>query len=621
MLLFCPADERIEFRIWLTAWLRQGLCGAKPRIAGSATGLLIQVASLLIESNMNPFPSLQKHPSTYITALIGLPSSKMQIAFTPGSTILKSQDHDYAHFYHAFVCSDPIAEESIMRKKWLPAALVVLCAAPGILAINSRIRGTCRCRTDIHRKKGGKFIRMRFLTVFALLFAGAWQQAGSMSGLAVSSCQAPGSPCRTNGDARFDYGTIVKFTIQNDVVIRCDTIYKAYQATYPHLNLQGTKCAFIRRSIGQSGADHSANDIYSHLSILDLAVGTVTDIDSFFTWEFHTTQGGQLYYGIDWAANDYIYYVKQIKWSYSGDGPAAEVWKVKYNDPSTKALVYQYYDVKTFAVSLDATRAGITDITNNEFHCLPHAFPPAVNPTKNGWDSRVWVGCGTYISPSGKYHHHFFGGGHEAWRINTWNPPNELLASVDVSSGDFPAWSVDKNLTAETIGGGPMDWARWAVNSDKWITGCTQLYNMHVGPPFPQVGHNQVLVDWIGHKVIVTSRNWQASVTDCTKRQNDPGDLWIEGAPSGRCYENTDGNWVNVDNGSIVAVGPKRMTHLRVSLSQKATIYTIQGKPLGCRRLTKGATMESRKLPAGMYLVRQAASRRCQTSLLNIEGK
>jgi hypothetical protein len=450
-------------------------------------------------------------------------------------------------------------------------------------------------------------------TVFSLslmMFLGALYQAGAMSGFAVSAASAG---CAANGSRS---ATIVKFTIQNDNVTRCDTIYEAFKADYPHLNIQGTKCAFIRRNIGQSGLANGPDDTINYLSVMDINGGNVRDLDRYPLWvQNNNPQSPMFTHTIDWPAGDYIYYTKQVKWWYEGDGvPTTEVWKVKYNDPSSKTRVVNYWSAQTFSMSLDGTRAGVTDLSNNEFHCLPHAFPPAANPTKQGWDSKVWVGCGTYISPSGKYHWHFFEGGHDNWRINTWNPPTELLATVDVGSADFPVWSVDKSLTSETIGRGPMEWSRWAVNSDKWICGCTYLYNTHVSPPVG-VGHNQVLCNWIDHKVIVTSRNWQDSVTKCTIRHSDPGDMWVAGGPCGS-YEDVSGAWIptSVTTGCtlVEARQPIRSSLREFSSSVKFNVFTLQGKCLGAwdARRVSGKAWSS--LPGGACIVKPvSAGRAC----------
>ena len=461
--------------------------------------------------------------------------------------------------------------------------------------------------------KSGYVVALSIVAVFAT-------KGLCVSGFAVSSVQVP---CDRNGNALFYFGSIVKYTIQSDNVTRCDTIYKQFRATYPHLNLQGTMCAFLRRSLASTDSAYGPKDTATYVSVMDINGGNVHDLDTLRAWvQNRNPQSPPLTHTIDWPAGDYVYYSKQIQYGiYQNDGVwQHEIWRAKYNDPSSQTLVCKYHSLETWSLSLDGTRAGVTDISQNpgtqqnEFHCLPHAFPPLTPPTKAGWDSKVWVGCGTYISPSGKYHWHFFEGGHDNWRINTWNPPTELLATVDVASADFPAWSVDKSLTSETIGRGPMEWARWAVNSDKWICGCTNVSNMHVSPPV-DVGHNQVLCNWIDHKVIVTSRNWQASSANCDKRHSDPGDMWIAGGPGGNTYEDVNGKWITVN-----ALGVRQnMVPARsgaFTMSPKVNVYSVQGRLLG---IWDRQTL-SRALPAGTYFVLSVSGGR-GIARLGISGK
>lgn len=130
---------------------------------------------------------------------------------------------------------------------------------------------------------------------------------------------------------------------------------------------------------------------------------------------------------------------------------------MKYDDPSTQTLVFTYKAIQTFSLSLDGKRAGVTSLypdPDNMFMNLPHAFPPTSEPTRSGWDNKVWVGCGSYISPSGKYHHHFFGGDHTDLRINTWDLPKVLIATVDFNfTNNFAAWS---GMPTDSISGGSM---------------------------------------------------------------------------------------------------------------------------------------------------------------------
>jgi hypothetical protein len=452
------------------------------------------------------------------------------------------------------------------------------------------------------------------------MFLGALYQAFGVNGFAVSTSN---TGC-TNS-------TIVKYVIQNDIVTRCDTIYKQFRATYPQLNVTGERCAFLRRSITQGDTNRSANDVYSYLSVMDINGGNVRDLDTLYTWEFHTSQGSRNYLLIDWPAGDYIYYVKEVCYSPCDQKKdCSEIWKVKYNDPSSQTKVGSYAKAYTWAMSLDATKASVcflmpwqgTNCNAVEFNNLPHFFPPAVPPAKDGWDSKVWGGCGSYLSPSGKHHQHFYGGGHEGWRINTINIATKtLIASIDVTSYDCVGWKTDPSVSDNDVGpGGDMGWARWAVNSDKWIMGNTCLRNNQVTPPVV-VGMNQVLVNWIDHKAIVTSRNWQAltNPTACTKNSNDPGDMWVAGGPAGNYYEDVNGKWVNVETGNIASAGERSRQMMLdiIPLPQRVKIYTVQGELLGEFNREKISAI----LPAGSYIAAPESGARNGIAKISISRK
>ena len=345
-------------------------------------------------------------------------------------------------------------------------------------------------------------MRREILVVSLGMLLGLGFELQAVNGFTVS--------CSRSANAEHGWplaGPIVKFTIKNDVITRCDTIYKAYLAEYPELNLQGTKCVFIRREISPAEANINLDQHY-YITTMDINGNNVRDLDTV------TGKAGEV--GLDWSA-DYIYYQK-----------GTTIWKIRDGQPSSKSSVFNYTcGIRTFAVSLDATRAAIT---TSALVNIPHAFPPTSVPAAGCLPSSVTGGCGSYLSPSGKYHQHFWEGGHTQYRINTWNPPCEVLATVDINSRtDFPAWS---GITPDSICGQSMEWSRWAVNSDKWICGLvTNMAN----------AQNQILVNWIDRKVILVSKNKPAPALYWNS--NDPGDFWLEGGPCGS-YEGANGSWV-----------------------------------------------------------------------------
>jgi len=324
---------------------------------------------------------------------------------------------------------------------------------------------------------------------------------------------------------------------------------------------------------------------------------------------------------IDWPAGDYIYYVKVVCLDPCGSKKdCSEIWKVKYNDPASKTKVGSYDRAYTWGMALDATKAGVTTMTqgsvcnNINFNCLPHMFPPASMPTNAGWSSPVWVGCGSYLSPSGKHHQHFYGGDHSSWRINTLDVATKTMsASVDILSSDFPAWKTDPTVSNEDVGAGPdMNWARWAVNSDKWIMGCTNLRNTQVIPPV-HVGCNQVIVNWVDHKAIVTSRNYQplTNPTACTVRSNDPGDMWVAGGPA-NAYEGIDGKWYDAISHTVTSIVSERLLPDRSSSSsERNSIYTLKGERIGITAVDGMSPGKTTRIHRGACIVQSehAASR------------
>jgi hypothetical protein len=208
---------------------------------------------------------------------------------------------------------------------------------------------------------------MRSGYVVALSIVAVFAAKGlCVSGFAVSSSESKVgnsvAGCENGGNALFFYGPIVKYTIESDNVTRCDTIYKQFRATYPHLNLQGTRCAFIRRSIGPTDSTHGVDDIFAHLSVMDINGGNVRDLDSFRMYQHEVNPyAPAMTFTIDWPAGDYIYYNKAVRYCpvfALGETPANQIWRVKYNDPSSKQMVNTYYNAHTWSLSLDATRAG-----------------------------------------------------------------------------------------------------------------------------------------------------------------------------------------------------------------------------------------------------------------------
>jgi len=450
----------------------------------------------------------------------------------------------------------------------------------------------------------------------AFLLLTSQYQAFSMNGFAISVAKGRGASSLSGNNTEVPYvGPMVKYTIANDAVARCDTVYKEHWTSWPVLNVLGSKIVFERYDT-RGGADTIwENQYYKYLAVMDSDGKNCYDLDT-MRRQFHRCL-------IAWPAGDYIFYIKNLFWWYgpgeyeSKGAPTSEIWRVKYNDPSTRTKIFTYKSAHTFSLSLDGTRAGVCSLYDNMFRNIPHAFPPTSEPVQTGWDPLVWVGCGSYISPSGKYHHHFWDTDHTNLRINTWDLPKVLLATVNFNlTNDFAVWS---GMPIDSIAGGAMEWGRWACNSDKWITMGAQNKITSQQPAawdHSFTSTNQLLINWIDHKTINTSRNSKPAA-DGFVYKSDPGALWVAGGPGGETYEDVTGTW-RKPNGDAVEVrhGPSRIDHSRTSLSQKVNVYTVQGKLLG----SWDHGIISRALPTGTYVVAPASAVRSGTARISIGG-
>lgn len=406
------------------------------------------------------------------------------------------------------------------------------------------------------------------------------------------------------------FGNIVKFTIADGKVTRCDTLYKKTLADFPTINLSGAKIAFIHKD--SAGAWNNGRT-KKYLSVMDADGGNVRDLD---TLPGYYGEGGEAKILLEWPAGDWIYYCRG-----GNVGGPDPVWKINSTDPSKRQQIFTYKCTYSFSLSLDATKSSITTTTCSDaqaWYCNAlYAFPPTTEP-RGDWPSAVSYGCGSYISPSGNYHVHFQDQGHTILGVNTVNWTSRTAsATVDIRQNpSFAQWS---GLPQDSVGAGKMWYPRWAVNSDKWICALTQNpINLNM----------QLLVNWVDHQAIATPHapanvSLSACKGDDTERNAEAGDLWVAGGPGGITYENVNGDWVDL-NGTVVQHGtvPVRQGLSRIDrsatpLSQKVNVYTILGRLLG----TWDRGMISATLPAGTYFVAPASGARSGITKLSVNAR
>jgi hypothetical protein len=418
-------------------------------------------------------------------------------------------------------------------------------------------------------------------------------QTFAMNGFAVSASQAPednlGNWPTAGKITHAGVGHIVKYIIQNNAIASYDTIYRQFWGSYCILNVQGNKIAFLRENVNEGTADWKVNARKQYITVMDADGKNARDLDTLNSYDPNC----RVEIKIAWPAGDYIYYHYNMRYGYDvNDGtPISQIWRVKCNDPSTQRLVYTYRFIRTFSMSLDGTRAGVTATQGcagkSAPYCnIPHAFPPTSDPDAGGWAQGVVLGCGSYISPSGKYHWHFWEGGHTVNRIETINMPNQVLATSETNFSTIADWIVAATgMSKSAITGGNMDWGRWAANSDKWFCGSGRNANNVT---------NGILWSWIDHKAMFIP------TSEC-------GALWVAGGPCGS-YEDVNGKWVqtSVTGGcgpTEIAQQSARANLTASPLSHNVNVYTVRGTFVG----TLDRAKISLKLPAGTYFVAPAA--------------
>jgi hypothetical protein len=387
-----------------------------------------------------------------------------------------------------------------------------------------------------------------------------------LNGFAVTAMR---TYCSNDGSYYYSYtlGYIVKFTIENGKVIKTDALYKDKLSSFPTLNILGNKVVFVRTDI--SNKSQWAQDVSKHLCVIDANGAIIQDnIDTFPSRYCTDIRDCHTRTYIDWPAGDWIYYSRR-----SGGGGPDDIYKVKYNDPSTKQKVCTYSHngtgVYAFGLSLDATKATIVTSYCSDasaWYCnAPHLFPPSPSDPadpRGDWPTDVSYGCGAYISPSGNCHVHFQDQGHSILGVNTLNWGSHTATTVNVRMNpDFAQWS---GLPQDSVGAGKMWYPRWSVNSDKWI--CANSTNA-------KGLYMQLLVNWVDHKVIPMPHGPDVSATACgsmdqQERNCEAGDLWVAGGPCGS-YEDVNGAWVPA---SGITVGCKNAITANVeTLSVTAT--------------------------------------------------
>jgi hypothetical protein len=373
-------------------------------------------------------------------------------------------------------------------------------------------------------------------------------------------------------------GSIVKMTIQNGGVTRCDTIYRRSQglAQYPAFNLAGTRVAFYRwqkQTVGNGEVCGTSNS--STIAVIDIDGTNLRDLVT-----LPAAPGNEPV--LDWPAGDWIYYKNPRAGANPQDRDVGDIWRVDVNDPTMNQRVVYYTGwgtgtgenwLRRWSISLDGKRAGgqFNVILNSPCQNLFHAFPPLFGDYVLSGIFAVGnpVACNGSICASGIYGATYFDGSHAEIFIQKWNPvTNDIGGTTSFSLGNMAQWIGNTSLFSGTEG---CELIRWAVNSDKWVL---QQVGWWGHAANIEQGANQFAGNWVDKQAIMISNNPRLPQNSQPPYGNCPGDLWIDGgaAAVGK-YEDTTGNWIAVD-----PVG----TYAKIDVSGTGPYtITLSGDPSG----------------------------------------
>jgi hypothetical protein len=454
------------------------------------------------------------------------------------------------------------------------------------------------------------------------------------------------------GCSGIERGTLVRFEIQNNQVVKTDTVIPMTTALcqYPAISLDGKRIAFFRWGcvVGKdaSGKDALLNqNLPGKVSVVDIDGRNLRDL-------VNLPVAPSFDAALDWAADGWIYYIKPRAGSNFTFRNGYEVWKVNpnaANPASTDQLVFAdpacgY--MRRFSMSQDATRMAQqtyplpgTDCATCPYVCsttLAQCFPPkAINDcviTSIG-------SCNAKISPSGNFGGGFCGGWHDYTEIRSLSGSHAALVTcVQGSRCNVPTASqwAGFNLAGGT---GGVEQLCWSTNSDKWI--CEDvMYNNNY-----KRGKLQYIINWIDKQAIVTTRTPDNPpgptgdpVRGTVSHLAFTGDFWVR-PPAGfdYAYEDTSGNWHQLPRpvtmiqpgfspSPISGAGLKTrtdacgITHIALpgEMRYRVSVIDMQGKTA----IAGFAQTEIRLMPgtlkAGIYLVLAKTHGAVHTSMLSI---
>lgn len=389
--------------------------------------------------------------------------------------------------------------------------------------------------------------------------------------------------------------SLVRRDISEGAVTKREVIYDQTLVSWPAINLDGTKIAFWRHSATLVDGTPTTDNGPSYVSVINPDGTGLEDV-----LEFPAIDPGN--YGtilLNWVG-EWIYYTKPGENS-ATNFRSSEIWKVKYNDSSTKQLVTKFskYTILRFSINADGSRIVGWFNDGDGFTILPYAFPTSGDPNENFQDltelnnygkpikGYCRSGCNSYGSVSGKYMVHFDDGGHGDLYINHWNP-GKCEDVVLIENKNHLTWA-GLGSWYQTETKHRVKNPRFSCNSDKWL--CLSIGGK-------STGGTQTIVNWAdGNGVRLTQDDEQSESS---------GDFYVADIPNG-CYEGKDGSLFK-PNGESCGTGiadPALLGRSRlISTADSYHIFSVRGRRIAQRPTRMQADALVRSLPRGTYIVR-----------------
>ena len=421
-------------------------------------------------------------------------------------------------------------------------------------------------------------------------------------------------------------GSLVKYTIVNNAVTRCDTLHgrKNGFAEAPIWSLDGQKVAFYRwgayDNSGQLGGVNTAD----YVAYVNADGSGLTNLCQL---PVHPQKNLEL----AWPAGDWIYYEKPTNkdlWNPT----TMEIWRVNFRTKANE-LAYSYprdagKDVEYiwhFTLSASGNRAGIQIINGANNYNSVYSFL-ASNLTVTNSHSLYGCGsCNAAVSASGHFINSFGGNapGYPHPQQNICTDGGGGRPSGDIPNADRPTtqqmiqWSGTTCLRGG-VNSNVSDWGSekifWSANSDKW---CNQRI-WDWGDPGKY--NHSMASNWVDHQAVLCQMECGSAT-----RGNTSGQLWVDNPtqnPNGDKIEDIAGNWRRVVPGTdpmtgtsaIIANSQLRIDGLRiyaenrsitVSLPQRFSIEIadVQGRIAFMRSAQGKLSIGTDALAPGSYII------------------